>query len=130
MFELIRSILSLAITFLSLYFLLENVAQIQQGDLSGKRIGMVILCALAIFIFPLIFSRGKRKIKKHQKRKIKKKSTKKKSDDASEALMKKIKRKVKLDTNYTPMIIQKCENCGFENPAKTEKCFNCGESLK
>ncbi len=122
----LRSFGSLVLTLVLLVSLLENLGHIQEGRLSQKRILFVVFESIAIFLLTLLMPKSKSRPDSKRKQ-IKRK---KREEKTTEELHKRIKTRVKLNVKYSPNIISKCDNCNFENPARTEICFNCGSKLK
>ena len=124
--QFVRSFGSLVITILLLISLIENLGHLQEGNLSRKRITIVVLESLGIFLLTCLMPRSKSQSKSNRK---KRKQQNKKEKETKE-LHDRIKTRVKLNVKYSPSIISKCDNCNFENPANTDICFNCGSKLK
>ena len=118
----VRIILSLGLTFFLLYSLLENISLLQQGGNGKNLIVIILLESICIFLLPFLLPRQNNDRKKSQKQV-------REERDYDEKLKKKIVSIVKLNSEYKPAIIKKCRFCNFENPAKTEKCLNCGKTL-
>ena len=121
-FKLFSSFLSLGATFGILWLLSQKIQDYMAGDHSSLTILYIILLAISLLILPFIFF----------PKRIKKKSGRaEKSDTESNKtqLELKIRKVMDLKGEYSPNIIQKCPKCGFENPSRTKRCFNCNFSL-
>ena len=114
--------ISLLITFLILYLLFENISAINEGDKSEKRYLLTVIESISLFLIPFIFN------PKAVSKRINKRSEAKQPKEI-DILELKIQKVVKLNGHYTPAIIKKCPNCGFDNTKKTKVCYNCSYKL-
>ena len=121
-FKLFSTILSLGTTFAILWLLSQKIQTYTAGDHSPTNILYIILLAISLFIIPFIFLPKAVKRKHGSSKKTAKKPT-------NAQLELKIRKVMDLTGDYSTNIINKCPKCGFENPARTKMCFNCGFSI-
>ena len=116
-------IFTLFITIGLLYLLFIDFQALQSGDSSSKRIFIIIIESVGIFVVPLIFN--PKIVKKRFSNKFKLKEVK--EIDEFKLRIYKI---AKLDAKYSQPLIKKCPKCKFENPRMAKRCFNCNYDLR
>lgn len=117
------SMISLIAIIFLIIKLLSHIQELQSGSSDNILYLWITLEILGLLIIPLISNPNRWNT-------ISKNISKKQEKRQKLQLDLKIKRKVYLDSHYSPNLIIKCPFCGFDNPKNTKKCFNCQAELE
>jgi hypothetical protein len=117
-------IISLIITFGLLYDLVSGVERITGGDRSSGTILRLLFESIMLFIVPFAFNP-----KYYQSTRKPKVVPQEQIDKDKERKRWRLRKQISFKGHYEPPIIMRCPKCKFENPPKTNVCFNCGEKL-
>lgn len=121
-FRILSPVLSLVSTITLVILIMKQIDIVNSENFTFKNVLLIILEAILLFLFPLLFNpqffqkRFEQKQRRTQRRK-------------EESLNIKIEKQIQFNDKFKPNLLTPCPKCRFENPMGAKMCYNCGHKL-